>query len=319
MDVETGLLNFRNRLYSPEQGRFVSRDPLGYVDALGLHEFVGGNPGNYVDPWGLDWNNIQPDLESDVRDAVNAGLLTQEQANEILSQASEAPGKIDRAANFAQHFLEQGYPLGVAGIFTAYWVAADLVGIASIAESMQGFDIGTQQNLSGLERGLKFGFGAFDALTSYYALKAIFRNPCPPKPTLSQGTNKFLTGVEADYWKYSAGMTPAEAKAAAKEAGFNFEIGRVSRFENSRNAVIIGKPSLQGGAVNRIELAEEIQHGLDRATQEASRALRRNLSNEAFHQEVFQRIMEDHSKGGFRFLTDQDIKGIKLIIKELNK
>jgi hypothetical protein len=53
MDVETGLLNFRNRLYSPEQGRFVSRDPLGYVDGMGLHEAFGGNPGNRWDPWGL--------------------------------------------------------------------------------------------------------------------------------------------------------------------------------------------------------------------------------------------------------------------------
>jgi hypothetical protein len=154
------------------------------VDGMGLHEAMGGNPGNRWDPWGLDWGDplgIQPDLESDVQAAVKAGLLTQKQADEILSQASEAPGKIDRATNVAQHFLEQGYPLGVAGIFTAYWVAADLTGIASIAEGMRGFDVGTQQNLSGLSRGLKVGSGAIDALMSYYFLKATFSNPCPPK------------------------------------------------------------------------------------------------------------------------------------------
>ena len=54
MDSETGLVYFRNRVYSPAQGRFLQRDPLGYVDGLGLHEFVGGNPGNYGDPEGLE-------------------------------------------------------------------------------------------------------------------------------------------------------------------------------------------------------------------------------------------------------------------------
>jgi len=36
-DKETGLFNFRNRMYSTELGRFVSRDPIGYVDGFGLY------------------------------------------------------------------------------------------------------------------------------------------------------------------------------------------------------------------------------------------------------------------------------------------
>jgi hypothetical protein len=40
-------------MYSPEQGRFVSRDALGYVDGLGLHEAFGGNPYNSDDPLGM--------------------------------------------------------------------------------------------------------------------------------------------------------------------------------------------------------------------------------------------------------------------------
>ena len=37
LDSETGLYYFRARYYDTEQGRFISRDPAGYVDGLGLY------------------------------------------------------------------------------------------------------------------------------------------------------------------------------------------------------------------------------------------------------------------------------------------
>jgi RHS repeat-associated protein len=45
LDHETGFLYFRNRYYHPKQGRFLQRDPMGYVDGLGLHESFGGLEG----------------------------------------------------------------------------------------------------------------------------------------------------------------------------------------------------------------------------------------------------------------------------------
>ena len=52
-DAETGLLYMGHRYYAPCQGRFITRDPLGYVDGLGLHEAFGGRPWRYRDPMGL--------------------------------------------------------------------------------------------------------------------------------------------------------------------------------------------------------------------------------------------------------------------------
>jgi RHS repeat-associated protein len=52
-DPETGLLHCRNRVYSPELGRFLQRDPAGYVDGLNLYAYAGNNPLMFSDPYGL--------------------------------------------------------------------------------------------------------------------------------------------------------------------------------------------------------------------------------------------------------------------------
>lgn len=55
LDPETGLYYYRARYYDPVHGRFLQRDPLGYVDGLNLYAYVENNPVNRVDPSGLDW------------------------------------------------------------------------------------------------------------------------------------------------------------------------------------------------------------------------------------------------------------------------
>lgn len=52
-DPESGLYYYRNRYYSPELGRFLEPDPLGYTDGMNLYAYVNQNPVNYVDPMGL--------------------------------------------------------------------------------------------------------------------------------------------------------------------------------------------------------------------------------------------------------------------------
>jgi RHS repeat-associated protein len=54
LDSESGLYYFRNRYYSPDLGRFISRDPIGYdAGDINLYRFVGNGPFNNIDPWGL--------------------------------------------------------------------------------------------------------------------------------------------------------------------------------------------------------------------------------------------------------------------------
>jgi len=47
-----GLYHVRHRAYDPELGRWTRRDPIGYVDGMGLYEYVNSSAIDYVDPFG---------------------------------------------------------------------------------------------------------------------------------------------------------------------------------------------------------------------------------------------------------------------------
>jgi len=57
LDKETGLWYFRARYYSGTLGRFIGRDPLGYVDGLGLYSA-------YYIPYALDPYGLESETET---------------------------------------------------------------------------------------------------------------------------------------------------------------------------------------------------------------------------------------------------------------
>ncbi len=48
-----GLYTVRFRHYAPDLGRWLSRDPIGYVDGMNLYEYARSNPTRFVDTFGL--------------------------------------------------------------------------------------------------------------------------------------------------------------------------------------------------------------------------------------------------------------------------
>ena len=52
-DVESGLYFYRVRTYDPITGRFFQVDPIGLTGGVNLYTYVGNNPINLVDPFGL--------------------------------------------------------------------------------------------------------------------------------------------------------------------------------------------------------------------------------------------------------------------------
>lgn len=53
LDSETGLHYYRNRYQDSEQGRFLSRDPLGFTDSVNVYEYVQSRALNHKDPFGF--------------------------------------------------------------------------------------------------------------------------------------------------------------------------------------------------------------------------------------------------------------------------
>jgi RHS repeat-associated protein len=53
-DAETGLYHVRNRMYHPLLGRWLQRNPLGYVDGMSLCAYVGSSVTVMSDPFGLE-------------------------------------------------------------------------------------------------------------------------------------------------------------------------------------------------------------------------------------------------------------------------
>ena len=83
-DAETGLCEVRNRYFNWLLGRWMTTDPIGYVDGMSLYEYVSSSPLARLDPLG-EWEKLSDDMkdytfEANTNDTFS-GLI--KMANEI--------------------------------------------------------------------------------------------------------------------------------------------------------------------------------------------------------------------------------------------
>lgn len=62
-DAATNLIFYRARWYDPQQGRFLSEDPIGQAGGMNLYAYVAGDPLNLTDPRGLTYESNMEFLE----------------------------------------------------------------------------------------------------------------------------------------------------------------------------------------------------------------------------------------------------------------
>ena len=114
-DSDTGLMFYRARWYDPQQGRFISEDPIGFAGGANWYGYVGNNPLLSKDPSGLCPQNTSDNpLSVDSPPSVDCNIS-------VAFSGSYDIGKPNGAGEFSYGPYGQVHGLG----FTVYGSVAN--------------------------------------------------------------------------------------------------------------------------------------------------------------------------------------------------
>jgi RHS repeat-associated protein len=169
-DAATGTYHFTGRTLSTNLGRWLQRDPLGYVDGVNLNEYCGGSPVRFVDPMGFGlWEYIvgadgpeatraffgslwgdAKDTAADVYGGVEAIVTGVPGASDAVSDGIDAI--VDANAQRILGKWENANNSGEIGYGEAAWeLGKDIVGADPLAEGLSGVDLATGSRISTLD------------------------------------------------------------------------------------------------------------------------------------------------------------------------
>ncbi len=105
------LMDYRARTYDPKRGRFLQRDPAGFVDGTNLYEGFGGNPLVNLDPYGLMTGDEDEDwIVRFLRSLFGGPTPSQER----LAGSGAAPTRAVQTLRSLQPMIERTKPLAPA-------------------------------------------------------------------------------------------------------------------------------------------------------------------------------------------------------------
>jgi RHS repeat-associated protein len=174
-DPETGLYYYRARYYSPQLGRFLQVDPVGYKDDLNLYAYVGNDPLDKTDPTG-QWAVIDDAI------AIGAGALVGFAAQGIedltsghLSSPSEYAASAAGGAlggEIALYALPTLGPAGLGGAAAVGSAAADSLKSLATGKSLDAKGVGINAFIAAATAFVPGAKSAAGALAKQIATKA---------------------------------------------------------------------------------------------------------------------------------------------------
>ncbi len=143
-DPETGLLLLTHRYYDPSEGRFLTRDPIGYLGGLNLYGYCGGDPVNAADPSGFCGNKDGLDILSDIcagfGDSATFGLTGAIRGamgcNDVVDEASIGYFGGGIASTIVQAIATGGGSTAAKGLVGMGRNAKGILGAAGVADDV---------------------------------------------------------------------------------------------------------------------------------------------------------------------------------------
>jgi RHS repeat-associated protein len=121
LDSETGLRYYRGRYYDPTAGRFITEDPIEFGGGINFYAYVGNDPTNLTDPFGLCPPNKCDDKDKKLAEmnrqieairgnkASDFKGLAQRMSQYLGSKPGEGyadPGHVEQYNNIQNHLIE---------------------------------------------------------------------------------------------------------------------------------------------------------------------------------------------------------------------
>jgi len=106
-DSSTDLMYYRARWYDPQQGRFLSEDPIGYSGGLNLYAYVNNDPVNFRDPQGL-WPSAGPrQVHQAIINRALAGRATPNQLRILMQEQKDFDADTQAEAYAHMHAMRR--------------------------------------------------------------------------------------------------------------------------------------------------------------------------------------------------------------------